>query len=327
MKVAVVGAGAMGSLAAHVLVEAGAEVVVYETREDRLAYLASEGLHLKGGLEGRSRPEVRHPSEGGNPFDAFVMAVKAHATAETLRPLSPFVHRETVYLSLQEGNAWEVLGELVGRERTYLALAWVSAAEEEDGAVEVEECRTLMVGPALIGEEAIRTPGFTKLMEALRNGFPGRLTTISDPVKATLTRLRSAAPVSALCALMGAKPNELRERGEIGEWLEEAVVEGTRLAASLGLELPLLEDPWDDAVWDRLSPPMLRDVRAGGATERDHTTGFMLREASRCGVRTPLLSSLHSLLAEVEKGGRTPGEPLLREMRRRLSEERGMSLM
>nr|WP_303646125.1 ketopantoate reductase C-terminal domain-containing protein [Candidatus Solincola tengchongensis] len=139
--------------------------------------------------------------------------------------------------------------------------------------------------------------------------------------------MRSAAPVSALCALGGAGPSALRGRRDVGEWLGEAVAEATRVAASLGLELPDLEDLWEDAVWDRLPPPMLRDVMAGGATERDHTTGFLVREASRCGIRVPLLSALHSLLAEVERGERTPGEPLLRELRRRFSEERGMSLM
>lgn len=327
MRVAVVGAGAMGSLAAHILAQAGAEVVVYETRRDRLATLASEGFRFRGALEGESRPEVRHPSEGGAPFDAFVMAVKAHATAEALRPLSPFVHRETVYLSLQEGNAWEDLGELVGREKACLALAWVSAVEAEDGAVEVEECRSLVVGPAASTEGAARPPGLASLIVALRDGFPGKLETTSNAMMATLTRLRSAAPVSALCALGGAGPSALRGRRDVGEWLGEAVAEATRVAASLGLELPDLEDLWEDAVWDRLPPPMLRDVMAGGATERDHTTGFLVREASRCGIRVPLLSALHSLLAEVERGERTPGEPLLRELRRRFSEERGMSLM
>ncbi|MDI7252007.1 ketopantoate reductase family protein [Candidatus Solincola sp.] len=327
MRVAVVGAGAMGGLAAHILAASGAEVVLYETREERLASLATEGLRLRGVLEGESRPEVRHPSEGGAPFDVFILAVKAHVTAEALRPLSPFVHRDTFYLSLQEGNAWEELVELVGGERACAALAWVSAAEAVDGTVEVEGCRSLVVGSAAPGEGGAEPPGLAVLMGALQDGFPGNVEVTRDLRKATFCRLRSVAPVSALCALGGVAPRDLRNREGIGTWLEEAVEESTGVATSLGLKLPFVENPWEDAVWDRLPPPMLRDVRAGRTTERDYLTGFLLREAARCGARTPLLSALHFLLAEVERGERVPGEPLFRELRRRVSEERGMSLM
>lgn len=328
MKVAVIGAGAMGSLAAHLLVRAGMEVILYEVREDRLSSLRSKGLRLRGAIEGESRPEVRHPNEGGEPFDVLILAVKAYATTEALRPLSPFVHRDTFYLSLQEGNAGEELAELVGVERAWVALAQASAVENGNGDVEVEECRSVVLGPILPREGVSEPPpGLASLAGALEEGFSGEVVVKQDLREGLFARLQAVAPVSSLCALLGKVPRDLRDGEEMGAWLREAAGECARVAASRGLELPALLDPWGEAVWDRLPPPMLRDVMAGRPTERVQVTGFLLREAERGETRTPLISALHSLLGEVERGERVPGEPLLRELRRRISEERGMSLM
>ncbi|MGQ9757941.1 MAG: ketopantoate reductase family protein [Actinomycetota bacterium] len=327
MKVAVIGAGAMGSLATHLLIRAGMEVVLYEVREDRLSYLRSKGLRLRGALEGESRPESRHPGEGGRPFDVLILAVKACATAEALRPLSPFVHRDTFYLSLQEGSAGEELAELVGIERAWAALAWASAAENGEGEVEVEECRSLVLGPVSPRGGVSEPPGLAFLAGAFEEVFSGEVVVKQDLREGLFARLQAVAPVSSLCALLGKVPRDLRDGEEMGAWIREAAGECARVAASRGLELPALLDPWWEAVWDRLPPPMLRDVMAGRPTERVHVTGFLLREAERGETRTPLLSALHSLLGEVERRERVPGEPLLRELRRRISEERGMSLM
>jgi 2-dehydropantoate 2-reductase len=327
MRVAVVGAGAMGSLAAHILADAGVEVTLYETRADRRVTLASHGLRLRGVLEGESKPRARSPSEGGEIFDVLILAVKAHASADALRPLSPLVHRDTFYLSLQEGNAGEELAELVGEERAWTALAWVSAAEAGDGAVEVEGCRSLVIGPAVPREAVAGPPGLEDLVGALRGGFPGHVEVAADMRRAIFSRLRSAAPVSALCALCAENPGSLRGREEVSGWVREASEECSLVAASAGLEMGVPADPWGDAVWNRLPPPMLRDAADGRPTERVYLTGFLLREAGRRGLRVPLLSALHSLLGEVESGARVPGEALLRELRQRVTEERGMSLM
>ncbi|MBC7253634.1 MAG: hypothetical protein H5T72_06680 [Actinobacteria bacterium] len=327
MRVAVVGAGAMGSLVAHILAGAEVEVALYEIRAERRATLASDGLRLRGVLEGESKPQVRSPSEGGEPFDVLILAVKAHAGGDALRPLSPFVHRDTFYLSLQEGNAGEGLAELVGEERAWTALAWVSAAEAGGGAVEVEGCRSLVIGPAVPREAVAVPPGLEALVGALRGGFPGHVELAKDTCRAVFSRLLSAAPVSAFCALCAENPGSLRGREEVDGWVREASGECSLVAASAGLEVEVPADPWEDAVWNRLPPPMLRDAVAGRITERDYLTGFLLREAGRLRLRTPLLSALHSLLGEVESGARVPGEVLLRELRRRVSEERGMSLM
>ena len=51
MRVAVIGAGAMGSLVSILLHESGAEVVVYEKREERVAWLR-ENVHGLGASVG-----------------------------------------------------------------------------------------------------------------------------------------------------------------------------------------------------------------------------------------------------------------------------------
>ena len=137
MRVAVIGAGAMGAVASLLLYDAGAEIVVYERREERVAHIRDRGICVRGALEGDAFPHIGKAGEAVAPFDMMVFAMGAGETGDALRPLSPFVHRDTTYISLQDGNAVTGLAGLVGEERAFAALAWVSAFETPGGEVEI----------------------------------------------------------------------------------------------------------------------------------------------------------------------------------------------
>lgn len=324
MRTAVIGAGAAGSLAAHLLHGGGSEVHLYEIREERRKQLQSQGLRLRGALQVEERFPVHAPGEAEVPFDAVVLAVKAVDTGDALRPLSPFVHRHTFYLSLQDGFAAEELAGLVGGEKTVVAVPWLSAEEEEDGAVRVEAVRSLVLGGLQAGFDSSR-------LAALAEAMGGTLETVvgvaEDIRPEVWRRLRAAAGVSSLCALLGEVPDAARAREEVGRYAREAAEECERVATLQGASLQERESPWDAAVWRRLRPPMLRDVMRGAATEVGWLCGSIAEKGGREGLKTPVTSALLSLVRELEKGARSPGADNLRELRRRVDEERGMSLL
>ncbi len=331
MRVAVVGAGAVGGTASHLLSTGGCEVTLFEAREERRKELLLRGVRLRGALEGESRPKVLAPGTFETPFDAVILAVGAHLTAEALRPLSPLVHRDTFYLSLQEGSAVDELVGLVGADRAFAALQWLSAAPGGEGEIEVEEVRFLVLGQGLgaqgLGGKGGAVNGFYRLVSILEDVLPGRVRRTEDLRLEVWRRLASVTGMSLFCALTGRTPRELRSVAEAAHWLREAEEECRKVAASRGIDLPASDSLFGEAVWDRLPPPMLRDVVSGRSTERPFLSGYVLREAEEAGIRAPLLRALHSLVAEAERGERRPGEDNLGELRRRVDEERGMSLM
>jgi len=208
------------------------------------------------------------------------------------------------------------------------AAPWFSAEEGEEGEVWVEEVRSLLLGGMQAGGDASR-------LAALSETVGGPVMTavgLREDIRPELwRRVRDAAGVSCLCGLCGEAPASLRSREEWREELtfyaREAAEECARVAALHGVELPDEDSPWDAAVWRRLRPPMLRDVMRGAATEVEWLCGRLLERAGEHGLKAPVTGALFSLVRELERGQREPGAHNLRELGRRVEEERGMSLL
>jgi 2-dehydropantoate 2-reductase len=323
MKVAVISGGATGCLISCLLDAGGAEQVVYESRQDRLAEMRAKGIRLRGAIDWQGFPDVRSPGEPAGPFDFIILANPAGAAGAALRPLSPFVHRETVYLSMQEGSAVEDLAQLVGEYRTGGTVPRFSAVETSGGEVDVEELRSLSIGGFL----STRKDAFSPLVDAINAGYPGKAALSDDLGRDIWGRLEAAATVSALCGVLGGAPEEIRGMDGIDKLCSEAAGECRREAQADGLEMDPLSSPWEEAVWKWIKPPLLRDLEAGKKTEVDFLSGYIVRHARARGESAPVHSAFFSLIKEMEAGKRSPGEGSFKELRRRIEEERGMNLL
>jgi 2-dehydropantoate 2-reductase len=324
MRIAVIGAGAMGTLVSLLLCDAGEETVIFDSREERVAGVSENGIIVRGSIGGRGFPEVGRAGSVPDPFDAIVLAVPAGESGNALRPISPFVHRDTIYISLQEGDAVAGLAGLVGEERAFAALAQASALEIPGGEVEVEGFHSLVLG-ALVPE---RKAALADLVDRLGAAHPGKAILAVDLEAEVWKRLEAVAAVSGLCAISGVAPREAREIEGFESLCSEAARECRQAAAVSGIKDTLASpSPWADAVWLDIKPPMLRDIEAGRKTEVDRTSGLVVKRAREAGIAVPVHSAILTLVKELESGRHEPGENAVRELRRRVDEEKGMSLL
>jgi 2-dehydropantoate 2-reductase len=317
MRIAVIGAGAMGSIISYLLSENN-EVILFENRPERLEEISTNGVRLKGDLRGEAFIPIQSPGPPAEPFDLVVLAVSAVASLEALRPVSPFVHRETIYLSFQEGSALDELVEIVGEERAVACLPIVSAIELNGGEVEVEKLHSIIIG----GYNRDATGHLQPFADALAaSGIPFEME--RDMELAIWDRVRSAAPVSALCGILGGVPEEIRGLEEVDAICREAASEWIIEVERPEDVLPL--PAWEEAVWRWATPPLLRDIEAGRKTEIEFLGGRLLKTTAR-DRSMPVNRSLVSLIKEVQSGSLTPGEGAWNELRRRVAEEKGMGL-
>jgi len=323
MRTAVIGAGAVGSLISYILDAGGMEVVLYERREERISEIRENGVRLQGRIEGGRGIEIKGVGEPEAPFDVIILAAPAGDAAELIRPVSPFVHRDTRYLSMQEGGTVEGLAEVVGGERAGAIIAGVSAVESASGAVEVEECRYLTIGAYVHGKD----PYLTRFARALSDVAPQGAVLTDRLAVEVWGRLVSAAAVSALCGLAGAPPAEISEREDMDALCRDAADECRRIAGLESQELPPTGSPWEEAAWRKLKPPMLLALEAGMGTEIEFLSGYIVRHARSSGAAAPIHSAMYSLVKEMESGKLRPGEKALKELRRRIEEEKGMPLL
>lgn len=118
MKIAIVGAGAMGSVYAGILGEAGNEVWAIDHWEEHVEAIRAHGLRVEG-ASGDRTIRIRattDPAEAGV-CELVVIATKAHDVEAAARAASPLVGAETVVLPIQNGlGSAERVASLLGEE-------------------------------------------------------------------------------------------------------------------------------------------------------------------------------------------------------------------
>ena len=117
MRVAVLGAGAMGSIFGAALARSGAEVVFFDKRTEVVEAINRDGLRLSGVLGDFTlkNPATSDPKALGK-VDVALVLVDANATAEVAKVAEECLKPDGFALTLQNGiGNYEVLAERLGR--------------------------------------------------------------------------------------------------------------------------------------------------------------------------------------------------------------------
>lgn len=105
MKIAVVGTGAMGSIYAGLLADAGNEVWAIDTWQDHLHAIAQQGLRVEGASGDRRVHGIRTATEvaEAGACDLYIIATKASAVGAAAQAISPVLHPGALVLTIQNG--------------------------------------------------------------------------------------------------------------------------------------------------------------------------------------------------------------------------------
>ena len=126
MKIAIVGAGAMGSVYAGLFAEAGNEVWAIDLWEAHLAAIREQGLRLEGASGDRTITGIQttsDPADAG-PCDLVVIATKASGVESAAKSLGPLVKDETLVLTIQNGlGAGERIRKYLASDNVLLGVA------------------------------------------------------------------------------------------------------------------------------------------------------------------------------------------------------------
>jgi 2-dehydropantoate 2-reductase len=306
-KVAVVGAGAVGSFFGAMLARAGHRVVLI-ARPAHVQAIARDGLRLdRGGRIESIRVEASDDIAAARDADLILFCVKSTDTESAARALAPHVAPNAVVLSLQNGveNA-PAIARIVAR-MVVPAVVYVATAMGGPGLVRHHGRGDLVIG-ALAGTGAGAAQADAPL-QALVDFFatgdvPVR---ISADVTAELwSKLMVNCAYNAISGLAQASYSALAALPEVRALQHAVVAEVVALAAAEGVNLPLA--PALEAM-ERIAGAMpaqlsstAQDMARKKPSEIDHLNGFVVRRGRELGVATPANQALHALVKLVETG-------------------------
>jgi len=335
MKIAIVGAGAIGGYLGTRLALAG-EDVTFIARNRNLAAINAAGyrlVHADGSeLHARNVRAVERMADAG-PQDAVLLTVKAHQVRELLPALRDLLGPETTLVTMINGLPWWYFHKLAGpyEGRTLQSV-------DPGGAIAAQVAPERIVGSVVYAASELVAPAVVRVIEGNRFtlGEPdGARTPRAEALSGALARAGFKAPISKdirseiwlklwgnLCfnpisALTHATLEEIARDARARELVVMMMREAQAVAAKLGVEFMISIDKRiaaAEAVGAHKTS-MLQDVEAGRALELEALVGSVVELARLTETPTPAIDAIHAatgLLAQTlaRRRGRLAIEPL-----------------
>jgi 2-dehydropantoate 2-reductase len=293
MKIAILGAGGVGSYYGGTLARAGHQVT-----------LLARGRHLdalrRQGLEVRTPDETftaavaatDDPQEIGE-VDLAVIAVKSYSLPEIAPAARGLAVAGADILPLLNGveAADHLIAAGVPEDRVLGGLTEISAVRTGPGAVE----RRSTFQRIVVGERTERTGGASGRAESIAAAFrdAGAEARVSADITVDLWRkLTFIATMAAACGLARSPIGPIR-KAPLGQLLlERAVHEVAAVGRGRGVALPAdVEEKilaFIASLPDPIKPSFLLDLESGGPTEIEDLCGAVSRLGRLAGVDTPV---------------------------------------
>lgn len=302
MKIALIGAGAMGGALAAEAALAGHDVHIVDPFADLVGKIRRDGLTVHRGSETLvARPAATTDPADVDGADLCVVFVKAQHTRAAAASVAAIRRPGTAVLSLQNGwgNA-DVLADELGTEGLLYGVTYNSCSVEGLG-----EVRHTGVGDTFIGAYGDDNGASAEVAAALTSS--GWATTVSPDVRTEIwKKLILNAATLPTAGLTGLAAGELGRSAAMAPLVERVAREAAAVAVAMGLAIE--PDERVAAIFATLEragsgkASMLQDIEAHRKTEVEVINQAVVRAGAAAGVPTPLNEALCELVFGLESG-------------------------
>lgn len=294
LKVAVMGAGAVGCYFGGMLARAGHEVTLI-ARPAHVEAIRREGLRMETRtFDEQVKLRADTQAQAAQGADVVLFCVKSADTEEAGRQLKPFLRDGALLVCLQNGvdNADRLRAVLPGHA-VAAAVVYVATEMAGPGHLKHHGRGELVIEPA---------PGSDVLAQALvAAGVP---TELSPDVRGALwMKLILNSAYNAISAIARKPYGDCVHSAGVWDVMRDVVDECVAVAKAEGVRLP--GDP--HAVVPKLVESMpaqfsstAQDLMRGKPTEIDYLNGYVVRRGEALGIATPANRVLWALVKLIE---------------------------
>jgi 2-dehydropantoate 2-reductase len=295
VKVAVVGAGAVGGYFGGMLTRAGVPVTLIG-RPAFADAVNRSGLFLDSiHFQETVHPQASADLSAARGADVVLFCVKTTDTASTARGLAPLLSSGSLVVSLQNGvNNAEEIRAASGID-ALSAVVYVAASVPVPARI-----RHLGRGDLVLSAQDPRAAKIAELFNCAK--VPCRL---SDNIEGELwTKLIWNCALNAISGLGNVTYGEIVASADAKQVVEAVVYETLAVARAKGIHPPGLEDPRAAVAGSfRIAEQMsgtrsstAQDMARGKHTEIDALNGYVARLGKQLGVPVPVNHTLYTLV-------------------------------
>ncbi len=297
-KVAIVGCGAMGSVYAALMVDAGHEVYAVTLWPDHAAAMADHGLRVEGASGDRTvRLHAGTTTDGIGPCDLMIIATKAFDVEAAARSSLPLLADHTVVQTIQNGlGSAERVAPIVGADRLAVGVVGgFGASLRAPGHVHHNGMEMIRFGSyAALPRSALEASA------AVWTSAGFKVTLFEDVRRMVWEKLVMNVTFSGSCCLTSMTIGEVMNDANAWRVAQGCAEEAIAVATAAGIKLEV-GDPIAHIrhLGGRIAnarPSMLLDHLARRHSEIDVINGSIPREGAKVGVATPVNETVVALV-------------------------------
>ncbi|HIK97865.1 MAG TPA: 2-dehydropantoate 2-reductase [Gammaproteobacteria bacterium] len=290
MKIAVMGAGAIGGYFGGRLAKAGFDVS-FIARGAHLDVIRKNGLKVLsplGDFTIHPATVTDDPAEVG-PVDVILFMVKNYDTLRAAEQIRPLVGPDTAIIPFQNGvEARAMLSNVLGARHVLGGVAFIPASIQEPGVIK----HNAELAKLVFGEfDKQITPRAVSFLDALEKAVvAGEIST--DISMVLWSKLMFLTSMSAINCITRQPVGLVQSDGETIALYMDAMREVAAVAVAHGVSLG------EEAIADNMAlaksfPPnnktsMFQDLEAGRRLEIDYLSGAVVRLGREKGIETPI---------------------------------------
>lgn len=309
MKIAIVGAGAMGSTVGAFFTLGGADVCFVDPNKVHMDKVRADGLQvdINGELQTiRVRGAYYTADEVNEKMDFVVIVTKGLYIESAIRGALCLFDEHTACMAIQNGMGnVEILSRYVDPSKIYASIVQLGASMSAPGCISVlkRDGARLSCGPVTQEEPTDEIRAITEVLT--RGGLEAFALTRSEinrKIWYKMTANCTGNPCCALTRLPLGKFTNCPEGIAVKSGILEEILAVAEAEGVTGLrEITTATNYWpEDNPMYRHIPSTAQDVRARRKTEIDYLNGTIVRLGQKHGIPTPYNSMVTNLIHIIE---------------------------
>ena len=325
MRVAIYGAGSLGTILGAFISKAGVAIELINRNKAHVEALNTNGAKVVGTMEFGQKVIAYTPDQMSGVYDIIFLMTKQQNNKEVVQMLDRYLAPDGVLVTFQNGLPEMLIADILGEERVLgCTVAW-GATMQSPGVCELtSEPDALSFSLGSIS--AKRSKHFEKVKELLE--MMGTVDVEDNFIGTRWSKLLINAAFSGMSAVLGctfgeaAGPKEFRRivQALIKECIDVCAAGGIRIEPVQGKDIVKLLDyrsPFKKAVsffiipiairkHAKLKASMLQDLEKGKLTEVEAINGSVSAYGRKVGCPTPMNDKVVEIIHRIELGELKP---------------------
>ena len=320
MRIAVIGAGAIGGITAALLKKNGIDVEIVCKYDDYASMISDRGLNINGvcGEFNVKIPAYSSITQVREKKDIILLATKATDMLEVAKSVSSVLNKDGFLISLQNGICEDELASVIGKSRVIGCVTGWGATMESKGNMVMTSKGDFILGYT----DRVSDNYLSNIAEPLSSVVP--VTTTDNIMGHLYSKLIINSCITSLGAICGLYLGKMLLIGKVRRIFIEIVREAIAVADSMDIKIEIFGGKLDfkkflmgkgilsdlrrhvlllviGYKYRKLKSSSLQSLERGKLTEIDFLNGYIIRNARITGIPVPLNTVIVNMMHQIEQ--------------------------